>query len=67
MAEPLPCPFCGHEPLVSSYDYRLPLGSVYGTQWKVECEFHECPAQPTVDWHYFTRDEAIEAWNRRES
>lgn len=63
--ELLPCPFCGYMPQVSSYEYHLPLGKVYGTQWKVECMDDNCPAQPTVDWHYFTREEAIAAWNRR--
>ena len=24
-----------------------------------------CPTQPTADWHYFTREEAIAEWNRR--
>ena len=24
-----------------------------------------CPTQPTADWHYFTREVAIDAWNRR--
>ena len=66
MSEPLPCPFCGYPPQVSSYEYHLPLGKVYSTQWKVECMNEHCPAQPTVDWHYFTRDEAIDEWNRRE-
>jgi hypothetical protein len=60
-----PCPFCGYEPLVSSYEYHLPSGAVYGTQWKVECMDDNCPAQPVVDWHYFTREEAVDAWNRR--
>jgi len=63
---PLPCPFCGYTPQVSSYEYRLPSGRVYSTQWKVECVEYNCPAQPTVDWHYFTREEAVEAWNMRD-
>lgn len=37
MTELKPCPFCGHMPQVSSYEYHLPLGKIYGTQWKVEC------------------------------
>jgi len=63
---PLPCPFCGYMPQVSSYEYRTPSGKPYAIQWKVECMDDNCPAQPTVDWHYFTREEAIEAWNRRD-
>lgn len=57
-----PCPFCGGEATMSSYTYSL---SGLGTQYKVECEGHDCPAQPTVDWHYWTAEEAAEAWNTR--
>lgn len=57
-----PCPFCGGEPIMSSYTYSL---SGAGIQYKVECERHNCPAQPTVDWHYWTAEEAAEAWNTR--
>lgn len=57
-----PCPFCGGEPIMSSYTYSL---SGAGIQYKVECERHDCPAQPTVDWHYWTAEEAAEAWNTR--
>jgi Lar family restriction alleviation protein len=60
-----PCPFCGYMPQVYSYDYKLPSGKVYARQWAVECSYHECQAQPSVDWHYTTRKEAVEAWNRR--
>lgn len=63
--EPLPCPFCGYAPQVSSYEYCLPAGKIYGTQWKVECVNDNCPTQPVADWHYFTEEEAIAEWNRR--
>ena len=66
MTECKSCPFCGHEPQVSSYEYHLPSGKVYATQWRVECMDDLCPTQPTTDWHYFTREEAIAAWNRRD-
>ena len=65
MTELKSCPFCGHEPQVSSYEYHLPSGKVYATQWRVECMDDLCPTQPTADWHYFTREEAIDAWNTR--
>lgn len=58
-----PCPFCGGEATVSSYTYST-LGGGY-VQFKVECERHDCPAQPTVDWHYWSEAEAAEAWNTR--
>ena len=63
--KPKPCPFCGYEPMVSGYDYASVGGTYHAIQWKVECDHHDCPAQPTVDGHYITIDEAIEAWNRR--
>lgn len=47
---------------MSSYTYSL---SGAGIQYKVECERHDCPAQPTVDWHYWSETEAAEAWNTR--
>ena len=47
---------------MSSYTYSL---SGLGTQYKVECERHDCPVQPIVDWHYWTAEEAAEAWNTR--
>lgn len=58
-----PCPFCGGEPTMSSYTYST-LGGGY-VQFKVECENDNCPAQPTVDWHYWSEAEAAEAWNTR--
>jgi hypothetical protein len=51
--------------MVSGYDYTSVGGTYHAIQWKVECDHHDCPAQPTVDGHYITMDEAIEAWNRR--
>lgn len=63
MIELKPCPFCGGEATVSSYTYST-LGGGY-VQFKVECERHDCPAQPTVDWHYWSEAEAAEAWNTR--
>lgn len=60
------CPFCGKMPMVSSYEYHIPAGMVYRTLWKVECMDDRCPAQPAVDLLYFTREEAIAEWNRRD-
>lgn len=56
-----PCPFCGTTPLYVEkyvYDNRW-------TQYRVGCEQHDCDAQPTVDYHYFTEQEAIDAWNNQ--
>lgn len=65
MTKLLPCPFCGMTPVVTSYDYKTPKGTVLHRQWRVECEYHGCEVQPTADWHYMSREEAIAAWNRR--
>lgn len=56
-----PCPWCGTTPLyVEKYVYDNKW-----TQYRVGCEQHDCDAQPTVDWHYFTEREAIDAWNNQ--
>lgn len=56
-----PCPWCGTTPLyVEKYVYDNKW-----TQYRVGCEQHDCGAQPTVDWHYFTEQEAIDAWNNQ--
>ena len=58
-----PCPFCGVLPTMRSYTYSTPGSECI--QFKVECENDNCPPQPTVDWHYWTAEEAAEAWNTR--
>ena len=56
-----PCPWCGTTPMyVEKYVYDNKW-----TQYRVGCEQHDCDAQPTVDWHYFTEQEAIDAWNNQ--
>jgi hypothetical protein len=55
MAELKPCPFCGGEA-------GFPSGSL-GWYW-VECMNEDCPVEPSTNGHQ-TKEEAIEAWNRR--
>ncbi len=54
-----PCPWCGTTP---SYVEKYVYDNKW-TQYRVGCEQHDCDAQPTVDYHYLTEKEAIDAWN----
>jgi|APSaa5957512622_1039677.scaffolds.fasta_scaffold166432_2 Lar family restriction alleviation protein len=56
--EPLPCPFCGEEPVV---DNSLLKGA---RVWSVACENDDCPVDvETADFESI--DDAIKAWNQR--
>lgn len=56
MEELKPCPFCGGEATVKRIE------SIY--RYRVSCD--KCPVE--VGRHWFgTKEEAIEAWNRRVS
>ena len=58
MSEELkPCPFCGGEADLINNDY------VY-EKWFAGCHNGKCPVQPETYIHG-TKDEAINAWNRR--
>lgn len=61
MSEKLkPCPFCGGEAVVECHDED------YGDDWIVSCINldGECEITPHTKF-YETKQEAIEAWNRR--
>lgn len=51
------CPFCGAKGTVRQKDN---LGT-----WIAECSGWECPASYMIGMDYDTKEEAIEAWNRR--
>jgi len=51
------CPFCGSAGIVVDKQW-------FGT-WIVECTNNQCPASYMIGWDYDTKEEAIEAWNRR--
>ena len=53
-----PCPFCG-------CDARLTYSTDNHRQPYVTCDTPRCPGCNTYQWHYHTKAEAIEAWNRR--
>jgi Lar family restriction alleviation protein len=56
--EPLPCPFCGEEPVIDNYLLK-------GMRvWNVACENDHCLVDvETADFESI--DEAIKAWNQR--
>lgn len=56
MKELKSCPFCGNVPQLRQI----------GEEWKVECISVDCEALPSTYFHD-TKEEAIEAWNRRAS
>lgn len=67
---PLPCPFCGKQPIVLPADPKTE-GNAWG---RIECQNPICPAQPKVADGVHVSDErgsdkykaaAIRRWNRR--
>lgn len=52
--EPKPCPFCGKAPRISEVNF----------QTCIACVNEDCPVNPETIF-FQTREEAIEAWNRR--
>ena len=49
-----PCPFCGSYPILRNE----------ASEWKVECSSYACGCMPST-WWCDTKEEVIEAWNRR--
>lgn len=54
------CPWCGKQPFI-----HFMYVDTLNEQWVVSCENELCPAQPTVENVYYTKEEAIKAWNTR--
>ena len=52
-----PCPFCGEIPTVTHDAQNCET-------YVIQCANGECACMP-VTWWYLTKEEAIEAWNRR--
>ena len=63
MAEVKPCPFCGRKPS-KVREHKYP--SISTVFYTVECKNagSKCGVRPTTNLRR-TREEAIEAWNRR--
>ena len=51
-----PCRFCGKQPEISHYE------TFDNDEWAVSCVEERCEIQPATN-SYFTREQAIEAWN----
>ena len=58
MAELKPCPFCGGEAFAVNFTYAITEG--HWKMWSVDCPKCRCQSGDFV-----TKEEAIEAWNRR--
>ncbi len=59
-----PCPFCGGEAMIIKRKSNA-AGSKF--VYRVQCcadEEDGCSCIPKT-WNYYTKEEAIEAWNRR--
>lgn len=54
----LPCPFCGDTYILPRYNRK------YG-KWKIGCNSLGCICLHTEGKLFDTKDEAINAWNRR--
>ena len=55
MSELKLCPFCGWEASIEK---------INGV-WSVTCDSPRCPVEKVITWGHKTKEEAIEAWNRR--
>lgn len=62
MVRPEPCPFCGSEAMVMTWetndDPRLP-------GWHCGCLEPDCDMNPFTKTRWKTEREAVESWNRR--
>ena len=57
MDELKPCPFCGSNAVINQ------KRNLY--TWIAECSNTNCPASYMLGMDYDTKEEAVEAWNRR--
>lgn len=62
MVTPLPCPFCGSDVMVMTWetndDPRLP-------GWRCGCLEPDCDINPFTKTRWYTKQDAVESWNRR--
>lgn len=67
MAGLKPCPFCGEHPAIKK-DRRYPFYICNGDgvdAYEVVCQNIDCIIYNADHSYYMTKEEAIEAWNRR--
>ena len=63
-----PCPFCGKIPEIQE-DYRWPRHGKYAGKrvdaYEIICVNFDCPIYKADNVYFLSKEEAIEAWNRR--
>jgi Lar family restriction alleviation protein len=68
MIELKPCPFCGGEAILRQ-DIRYPRSGKYEGKsvkaYEVICSNYDCIIYGADNKYFFTKEEAIEAWNNR--
>ena len=59
MEELKPCPFCGDYPTIDA------MRDIVEYSWYVSCDNMQCLVRPITDITIKTKQQAIDAWNRR--
>ena len=63
-----PCPFCGKIPEIQE-DYRWPRHGNYAGKrvnaYEIICVNFDCPIYKADNVYFLSKEEAMEAWNRR--
>ena len=59
------CPFCGSEAILESGSHSLNGGETWKPEYNIICSNHNCICHPDCPKTFNTKEEAIEAWNRR--
>lgn len=66
LPDPLPCPFCGATPKLQK-DVRYPKPKREAIDaYEVICRTIGCPIYGADNTYYYTAENAIAHWNRRE-
>lgn len=65
-----PCPFCGESKYITFKKDSIPDGQCHYYDWVIRCE--KCHIKMNIaadNWYgrnYYTEEEAIEFWNKRQ-
>ena len=60
-----PCPFCGGEAKLSSWDDDWNSCRPTDTYWQVGCDTDGCLGESSYDQYLSSEESAIQAWNNR--